>query len=183
MRWFLIDRFMEFEHAKQAVAIKTVSLGDESMDENLPGLCMYPPALIIEGMAQTGGLLTGEVSGFRERVVLAKITKATFAFPVFAGDTLTFNATLADIKPTGSICTGTVYCNQNEGEPRKLGDIDLVFAHLDDRFEQEQFEPAEFLRLLRTLRLYPVGRKADGTPLEVPPHMLAAERALMEAPV
>jgi 3-hydroxyacyl-[acyl-carrier-protein] dehydratase len=37
-----------------------------------------PASLIIEGMAQTGGILVGEARNFEEKVVLAKIPKAEF---------------------------------------------------------------------------------------------------------
>lgn len=54
-----------------------------------------------------------------------------------------------------------------------------MFAHLDHRVQGELFEPAEFLRMLRMMHLYTVGRQEDHSPLEVPAHMLAAEQALL----
>ena len=58
----------------------------------------------------------------------------------------------------------------------------LDFTHLDDRFDGvEMFTPADFLMLLRSFQLFDVGRKPDGSPLEVPQHLLDAERALMQA--
>ena len=56
-----------------------------------------------------------------------------------------------------------------------------MFATLDDeRFVGvELFEPAQFCRMIRLLRTFEVGVNPDGTPIEVPPHMLAAERSLL----
>ncbi len=53
-----------------------------------------------------------------------------------------------------------------------------MFAHLDDRNQRELFEPAEFLRLLRMLQLFTVGKKDNGSPLDIPKHLLDAERRL-----
>jgi len=41
---------------------------------------------MIEGMAQTGGVLVGEAFNFAEKVVLAKVTRATFHRHVLPGD-------------------------------------------------------------------------------------------------
>lgn len=172
MRWFWIDRFLEFESGRRAVALKRISVVEEQMDEYLPGLPVMPASLIIEGLAQTGGLLVGEHNQFLERVVLAKVTKAEFHFAARAGDTLIYTAVADDIRPTGALCRGTSHC-----EGQLQAEVELVFAHLDDRFPAELFVPADFLRMLRMWRLYEVGRSADGRPLAIPAHLLQAEAA------
>src|SRR5688500_9859559 len=68
MRWFWIDRFTEFERGRRAVSIKTVSMAEEQLDDYSPGFAFMPASLIIEGMAQTAGLLIGEMEGFSQRV-------------------------------------------------------------------------------------------------------------------
>ena len=130
-------------------------------------------SLIVEGLAQTGGLLIGEFREFRERVVLAKIAKAHFHRPALPGDTLTYVATLDDIKGDGAFCN----CKSMIGDQLQ-GEVELMFAHLDDRNQRELFEPAEFLRLLRMLQLFTVGKKDNGSPLDIPKHLLDAERQL-----
>lgn len=172
MRWFWIDRFLEFESGKRAVAIKNISLAEEQMDSYMPGLPVMPTSLIIEGLAQTGGLLVGEHNQFKERVVLAKIGKATFHDPALAGDTLTYTASVEDIQPDGAICKGTSHVGD-----RLQAEVEMVFAHLDDRFPGvDLFEPPDFLRMLRMLHLYDVGREADGNPLKIPEHLAKAEQ-------
>jgi 3-hydroxyacyl-[acyl-carrier-protein] dehydratase len=172
MRWFWIDRFLVFESGRRAVALKNVSLVEEEMDGYLPGVPFFPAALIIEGLAQTGGLLVGEHNHFRERVILAKVTRAEFHFPARAGDTLIYTAVAEDIRPSGALCQATSYSGG-----QLQADVELVFAHLDDRFPPELFQPAGFLRMLRLLRLYEVGRTATGQPLPIPRHLLDAEAA------
>src|ERR1041385_3006087 len=94
MRWFWIDKFVEFERGKRAVALKNVSIVEEELDQYHPGFPVFPNSLVIEGMAQTAGLLIGEVSGFEARVVLAKIGKAIFHRHAFPGDQLRYTAVI-----------------------------------------------------------------------------------------
>jgi 3-hydroxyacyl-[acyl-carrier-protein] dehydratase len=172
MRWMWIDRFVEFDRARRAVALKSVSLAEESVDGYVPGFPVMPNSLIIEGMAQTAGLLVAESGGFKERVVLAKLGKALFHRLTRPGDTLTYTAEVEDIKHDGAIVRCTSHIG---GQPQ--ADAELIFAYLDERFEGDDlFEPANLLCMLRLLGLYDVGRKQDGSPLEIPQRMLDAER-------
>jgi 3-hydroxyacyl-[acyl-carrier-protein] dehydratase len=173
VRWFWFDRFVEFERGRRAVALKAVSLAEEQLDDYIPGFPILPPPLIVEGLAQTGGLLVGESSRFQARVVLAKVNRAHFYFEALPGDVLRYEAEVCDIKPHGAIVQGTSWI---DGKPQ--AELELVFAYLDDRFERgDLFEPSSFLCILRLLGLYDVGRQADGSPLDIPAHLLEAEAA------
>ena len=173
MRWFWIDRFVEFVSGQRAVAIKSVSLAEEQMDNYLPGFPVSPASLIIEGFAQSAGLLVGEHNGFRERVVLAKVGAAKFHVPARPGETLRYTAIVEDIRDDGAICRATSHI-----DGQLQAEAEIVFAHLDDRFHGiDLFEPADFLRMLRLLRVYEVGRTVDGRPLEIPRHLREAEEA------
>jgi 3-hydroxyacyl-[acyl-carrier-protein] dehydratase len=177
MRWFWIDRFVEFESGRRAVAVKNISIVEEQMDGYLPGMAIMPSTLIIEGLAQTGGLLVGEHGKFLERVVLAKVSNAKFHFCAEAGDTLLYTAEMQDIRPDGAICGAASHCR---GEVQ--AEMELVFAFLDSRFQDALFDPADLLRWLRLLRLYEVGRHPNGTRLEIPSQLLEAESQLVSSP-
>jgi 3-hydroxyacyl-[acyl-carrier-protein] dehydratase len=174
MRWFWIDRFLEFERGKRAVAIKAVALSEEQIDNYVPGFPMMPNSLIVEGMAQTGGLLVGEIYDFKERVVFAKIGKVVFHEIAQPGDVLRYTATIQDSREDGSIIHATSHIGD-----KLQAEMEFVLAHLDDaRFNGvELFEPADFLVALRLYGLYDVGRDGAGNPLAPPRHMLEAEAA------
>lgn len=174
MRWFWIDRFLEFQRGKRAVAIKAISLVEEEVDNYCPGYPHMPNSLIVEGLAQTGGLLAGEMGQFKERVVLAKVGKATFHTSAAPGDTLRYTAQILDLKPDGCI----LHCTSHIGDTLQA-EVEMVLAHLDDaRFSGvDLFEPGDFLRLLRLYGVYDVGIDEAGNPLVPPAHMLAAEAA------
>ena len=172
MRWFWIDRFVEFVRDTRATTIKNVSFGEEPIDDYLPGHPHYPHSLIIEGMAQTGGLLVSEAGGFQTKTVLAKVSKAIFHDLTVPGDQIFLTAVVQDKKPSGAIIEGTVTV---DGQVR--AELELSFAFLDDRFgETGLFPPEDLLRTLRILKLFDVAVDQNGNRIHAPEHMLEAER-------
>ena len=103
MRWFWIDRFIEFHSGKSAKAIKNVSLAEEHLHDHYPGFPVMPGSLMIEGMAQTGGILLGESHGFKHVVILAKIPKVVFHSWACPGDQLVYSAELLDAREEGGM--------------------------------------------------------------------------------
>jgi 3-hydroxyacyl-[acyl-carrier-protein] dehydratase len=172
MRWLWIDRFLEFESGKRAVAVKNVSIVEEEVDGYFSGFPHLPSSLVIEGMAQTGGLLVGEVSRFKERVVLAKVGKAVFHRTALPGDQLIYEAVIVDMNAQGAIVRGT----SRVGDELQA-EIELVFAHLDERFGSEiLFEPEEFLNMLRMWGMYEVAKTASGERASEPEELVEADR-------
>ena len=78
MRWYWINRFLEFESGRYAKAVKNISLAEDHLHDHFPFYPLIPNSLVIEGMAQTGGLLVCEHNQFTEKVVLAKVPKMVF---------------------------------------------------------------------------------------------------------
>lgn len=177
MRWFWIDRFEVFEVGQRAVTLKNVTLAEEPIDDYSPGDPHYPHSLMIEGMAQTGGLLISQLDQFTSRVVLAKISKAEFAEIARPGDQLRLTAVLVARKDDGAVVDGII-----ESEGRRLAKMELTFAILDETFGKDSFfNPGDFYRMLRSLRLFDVGRNPDGSAIEAPSYMLEADQC--EEPV
>jgi 3-hydroxyacyl-[acyl-carrier-protein] dehydratase len=171
MRWFWIDRFTSFESGRSASAVKNVTLSEEALDNYTPGRPNLPYALIIEGMAQTAGLLVAEVNSFQDRVVLAKVGKAIFHMPARNGDQLRFSVQIDDRRDDGAIVSGTTHIGD-----KLQGEIELTFAFLSDRFGSKALFPNnELLGMLVTLGLFEVGVDSHGKPLTIPPHLLVAE--------
>src|SRR5256886_3388361 len=107
MRWYWIDRFLEFHSGRSCQAVKNVSLAEEHLHDHFPGYPCMPNSLILEGVAQTGGLLVGEHNRFEEKVILAKVPKAQFHFPAVPGDTLVYTAVIEYIKDDGAMVNAT----------------------------------------------------------------------------
>lgn len=165
MRWIWIDKFIEFESGKRAQAIKNVSLAEEYLHDHFPGAPMMPNSLIIEGLAQTGGLLVGEFNRFEEKVILAKISKAVFHFPAVPGDTLRYTTVIDSITEGGATVTATAHVGE-----RLQAEAEIMFAHLDDANRSKTlFEPKNFVFTMKLLGVFDVGRGSDGGKLIEPP--------------
>src|SRR5271156_3847817 len=127
MRWFWIDRFSGFESGRSATSLKNVTLAEEHLHDHFPGAPTMPNSLVIEGLAQTGGLLVGEHNGFAERVVLGKVCKAKFHFHAVPGDTLTYRSQIVDVQKDGALVDGTSHVGD-----RLQAEVQLFFVHLDE---------------------------------------------------
>jgi 3-hydroxyacyl-[acyl-carrier-protein] dehydratase len=126
MRWIWIDRFVEFTPRQQATAVKHLSMAEDLFEHHFPGYPIMPATLMLEGLAQTGGILVGEANAFKEKVVLAKIAKAHFVRDVFAGEVLHYHAALVDLRPEGATIQGRI---TSAGE--LVGEAEIMFVHLD----------------------------------------------------
>src|SRR6516165_8910840 len=98
MRWIWIDRFVALESGKSARAVKNTSLAEDHFAQHFPGWPVMPAALILEGLAQTGGILVGEANGFQEKVILAKVLRAEFRREVLAGEQLIYDAEVLNLR-------------------------------------------------------------------------------------
>lgn len=166
MRWYWIDRFLEFESGRQAKAVKNVSLAEDYLHDHFPAYPVLPKSLVIEGLAQTGGLLVCEYNHFREKVVLAKVMQARFYSEAIPGDSLIYTAKITNISRDGALVSGV---SHKQGQLQ--AEVDMMFAHLG-REHDSLFDPDQFLRMMRMLGAYDVGRAADGSPLLPPTHLL-----------
>lgn len=140
MRWIWIDRFTAFEPGKRAEAVKNVSLAEEHVHDHWEAYPVHPAALMIEGMAQTAGILVGQARGFKEKVILAKISRATFEDVVTPGDQVTFQAQIETISDAAAATSGTVLRN---GDP--IGRVDLMFSHIDQNLGGVKFPEENFV--------------------------------------
>src|SRR5262249_26462891 len=131
MRWIWIDRFLEFRSSKSARAVKNLSLAEDHLHDHCPGYPIQPATLMLEGLAQTGGILVGEANDFKEKVVLAKINWARFQREVMAGEQLIYDVELLNLRPEGASIQGRVTAAFPGETPTLVGEAEIFFAHLD----------------------------------------------------
>jgi 3-hydroxyacyl-[acyl-carrier-protein] dehydratase len=124
MRWTWIDRFVAFESGRSAVAVKNLSLAEDHFADHFPGFPVMPAPLILEGLAQTGGILVGEANGYRENVVLAKMS-AKFHREAMAGEQLTYMTRMVDLGDTGARVSGEVRSGDD-----LIAEAEIMFAHV-----------------------------------------------------
>jgi 3-hydroxyacyl-[acyl-carrier-protein] dehydratase len=88
--FLLVDRIEEMERWKRIVGIKNVTINEHYFQGHFPGKPIMPGVLILESMAQTGGLLLLQEVPDREKKLLyfVAIDGARFRRPVVPGDQL-----------------------------------------------------------------------------------------------
>ncbi len=105
MRFLLLDRITKWEPGRLGEAIKNVTLSEDFFADHFPLRPIMPGVLIVEGMAQLGGLVLEEgvrlKQGRKVKVLMSIIEKAKFRQLVSPGDTLTYSATVMAVNEIG----------------------------------------------------------------------------------
>lgn len=161
MRWMWIDRVVELEPRERLVAIKSVSLAEEHLHDHFeavtddtgatirPALPVMPMSLIVEGMAQSGGILVGHAEDFREKVILAKVSKAQLDRDATPGCQLRYTAVIKSFSEMGASVSGTVEISEPSasggGVFTPIGSIELIFSHLDRNMAGVEYPEHNFV--------------------------------------
>jgi 3-hydroxyacyl-[acyl-carrier-protein] dehydratase len=100
--FLMVDNILEIERLKRIVGLKSVSINESYFQGHFPGKPIMPGVLIIEGMAQTGGLLLLLEIPDRDKKLLyfAAVDEARFRRPVVPGDQLRMEVTVLKYRPT-----------------------------------------------------------------------------------
>ncbi|MCH3950530.1 MAG: UDP-3-O-acyl-N-acetylglucosamine deacetylase [Acidaminococcus sp.] len=125
----LVDRIVELEPMKRAVGIKNITFNEPQFMGHFPNNPIMPGVLLIEAMAQVGGVTLLYPEENRGKIaVFGKIDKVRFRRPIKPGDQLVTTAIITKIKGTMGVahCEGTV-----DGEPACEGDF--FFALTDNK--------------------------------------------------
>jgi len=105
--FLLVDRVVSLDVGENIVSFKNVSISEPVFEGHFPGHPIYPGVMILEGLAQAGGLLAFQSMGLTKEEVKNKVVyfmsidKAKFRKPVRPGDRLEYRVSV--IKRKGSI--------------------------------------------------------------------------------
>lgn len=108
MRFVLIDRIIELEPGRRAVATKVFQPHEEFFADHFPGFPVVPGALITETISQTAGWLIAWSSGFTRWPLLNMIEHAKFRRYVSAGERIEIEAELLESSPDHFRAKGAV---------------------------------------------------------------------------
>jgi len=103
MRWLLLEEIVSVEKGSKAVA-----------RGRIPNESVSTEILLMEMMAQTGGLLIGAESDFSNDIVFTKIEKATFSLPRSSGDEIMIVARSENLRPEGAWLDAQITGNSGE---------------------------------------------------------------------
>ena len=99
--FLLVDQICELEVDRRIVGIKNVTINEPFFQGHFPGRPVMPGVLILEAMAQVGGVLAFKSLGHVARpiVYLTGVDQAKFRKPVVPGDTLRFEVDVVKKRP------------------------------------------------------------------------------------
>jgi UDP-3-O-[3-hydroxymyristoyl] N-acetylglucosamine deacetylase/3-hydroxyacyl-[acyl-carrier-protein] dehydratase len=102
--FLLVDRILEIEEKKRIVGLKNVTINEPFFQGHFPGHPIMPGVLIIEAMAQVGGmLLMGSVDDPESKVVyFMSLDNVKFRRPVKPGDQIRFELEIIQLR--GMVC-------------------------------------------------------------------------------
>ncbi len=110
--FLLVDKIVEFEPKKRIVGIKNVTINEPFFIGHFPGHPIMPGVLIIEAMAQVGGILmlkSFEMKAGDVVIYFMGVDKARFRRPVRPGDQLKLVLEPVILKPSVSKMKGVAY--------------------------------------------------------------------------
>ena len=123
----MIDRVLELEPGKHAVAVKNVSGNDMVFLGHFPDKAVMPGALIIEAMAQAAIILFAvgkeEPETGKKPLYYFGSVKARFLHPAVPGDQLKIKLENVKSLPTGAYVSGEAFVDD-----KKIAEAELVFS-------------------------------------------------------
>jgi 3-hydroxyacyl-[acyl-carrier-protein] dehydratase len=113
--FLLVDRIIDIELGKKITGIKNVTINEPFFQGHFPGHPVMPGVLIIEAMAQVGGILafksTANIEG--AMVYFLSIDKAKFRKMVVPGDQLIFQLEVIQTRPPYWRLMGKAYVKED----------------------------------------------------------------------
>lgn len=95
----LVDRIIEYVPGERAVGLKNVTFNEPHFQGHFPGRPIMPGVLIVEAMAQVGGIVLTQLPGIENGLFMfAGIDKVRFRRPVVPGDQLVMTVELLCVK-------------------------------------------------------------------------------------
>ena len=113
--FLLVDRVTEVQEGEKLIAYKNVSISENVFQGHFPGHPIYPGVMILEGLAQAGGILAFKSMDVSEEEIKNKVVyfmsidKAKFRRPVKPGDKLEYHVSVIKNRGATWVLRGEAY--------------------------------------------------------------------------
>ena len=147
MRYYLIDKITEFKVGERASGVKNVTMSEDFLADHFPRHPTMPGALIIEGLAQLGGLLLEHSArkefGIRVKAILSIIERAKFRQMVKPGDQLRLEVELTKLREESGMVRAVAILGDKVAAEAEL--MFVYFENVDPKLEEKQQEIVKFM--------------------------------------
>jgi 3-hydroxyacyl-[acyl-carrier-protein] dehydratase len=123
VRHYCVDRVLDLRPGEGARGVKCVSLADDVFTDHFPGNPVLPGVYLLEGMAQTAGILLERTTGGRRLGLMASIDRARFLGFARPGDQVQFDITVESLQDDACRVMASA----------KVGDRTIASAHFSFR--------------------------------------------------
>lgn len=126
--FLLVDKIVELEIGKRAVGIKNVTINEHFFQGHFPQYPVMPGVLIVEALAQTGGIAVGSMDEYKGRIAFfAGIDNVRFKRQVKPGDTLRLEVELTQLRRSIGVASALATV---DGEVACKGDVMFALGPL-----------------------------------------------------
>ena len=158
MRWDLIDRFEVLKKGVYSRALKSFSGQEDFFKEHFPGKPLVPQALLIEMIAQAGGVLYGLGMNFEREVILAKIDKAKMNKDIVPPCAFIVETRLEDEREEGAWISGVV-----KQENETVAEVKLLLVSIESLSENSKQKIVFNDTFLSHFNIYEVARASEAS--------------------
>jgi 3-hydroxyacyl-[acyl-carrier-protein] dehydratase len=135
VRHYHVDRIITLERGRRAVGVRSVALSDDVFADHFPGNPVLPGVYVVEGLAQTAGILLWETTNRARVAVMTTVDRARFSSFARPGDLLQLAVELEALEQSAAIVRGEATAGN-----RRISTARLTFSLQDP----EQLIPAPF---------------------------------------
>jgi 3-hydroxyacyl-[acyl-carrier-protein] dehydratase len=135
MRHYWVDRLIEVEPGVRALGVKNVALSEDVFTDHFPGNPVYPGIYLLEGLAQTAGLLLERTSGGKRFALMVSVERGRFVSFARPGDQLKLEVEIESLEEEYARVKGSAHAGD-----RLVGSARFTFKLL----ETDQFIPPAF---------------------------------------
>jgi 3-hydroxyacyl-[acyl-carrier-protein] dehydratase len=101
MRYFLVDRILEWDPAERISGVKNVAMSEDYLEFHFPKQPIMPGVMLLEALVQLAGWLQAASSEFQSWFLLTKVRKCNFYGFVLPGDQVELEIRKVSDAPSG----------------------------------------------------------------------------------